>query len=111
MAIRITDLTIDPLSLGGNFLLVDIRPVFAYKDGEKTNNIDGYRYQCCLPRHKMEKIGVRVANKTPLFDLEKEEIPVGTVVDFEGLEVGTYFSNGQINVNAKAENVFLVDAK
>lgn len=109
MALKITDLKIDPASLGGNYLLVDIRPVFAYKDGEKTNNIDGYRYQCCLPKHKMEKIGVRVASKVPLFDLEKEEIPVGTEVDFEGLEVGSYFSNGQINVNAKADSVSIVE--
>ena len=109
MALKITDLKIDPLSLGGNFLLVDIRPVFAYVNGEKTNNIDGYRYQCCLPKHKMEKIGVRVTGKVPLFDLEKEEIPINTIVDFEGLEVGSYFSNGQINVNAKADSVSVVD--
>lgn len=45
MALKITDLKIDPASLSGNFLLVDIRLVFAYKEGEKTNNFDGYRYQ------------------------------------------------------------------
>ena len=109
MAIKITDLRIDPSSLGGNYLLVDIRPVFGYVNNERTNNIEAYRYQCCLPKHKMEKIGVRVASKVPLFDLEKEEIPVGTEVEFEGLEVGSYFANGQINVNAKADSVSVVE--
>ena len=108
MAIKVTDLRIDPTSLGDTFLLADITPVFEYKDGERTKNIDGWRYHVVLPKLKMEKIGVKVAKKVPLFDLEKEEIPVGMQVDFENLEVGTYFSNGQISVNAKADSVSVV---
>lgn len=108
MAIKVTDLRIDPTSLGDTFLLADITPVFEYKDGERTKNIDCYRYHVVLPTLKMEKIGVKVAKKVPLFDLEKDEIPVGVKVIFENLEVGTYFSNGQINVNAKADSVSVV---
>lgn len=57
MAIKVTDLRIDPASLGDTFLLADITPVFEHKDGERTKNIDGYRYHVVLPKLKMEKIG------------------------------------------------------
>lgn len=109
--LRITDLAIDPKSLGGNFLLADITPSFAYENGERTKNIDGYRYHVVLPKLKMEKIGVKVPHKIPLIDVEKEEIPVGMAVDFSNLQVGTYFSNGNINLKASADDVILVGKK
>lgn len=111
MAIKITDLRIDPTSLGNTFLLADITPVYEYKDGQRTQNLQGFRYFCVLPSLKMEKLGIKVEHTTPLVDFEKEDIPVGTQVNFDNLEVGSYFSNGQININAKASNISFVGGK
>lgn len=108
MAIKITDLKIDNKSLGDKFILADIVPTFEYKDGERTKNIDGYRYFVVLPKLKMEKLGVKVPHKTPIFDIEKEEVPIGTELNFENLEVGSFFMNGAINISAKADNVSVV---
>lgn len=111
MALRITDLKIDPNSLGKTMLLADIAPAFEYKNGERTDKIDGYRYSVVLPVHKMEEIGVKVLGKTPLIDIEKEDIPIGTPVQFTNLEVGSYFSKGQINITAKAESISFANSK
>ena len=104
MPLKVTDLTIDPNSLGDVFLLADVTPTYLYVNGERTKEIDGYRYHVVLPKHKMEKIGVKVSHKTPIINLE-EEIPIGTTMSFSGLTVGTYFSNGQINLTCKADDV------
>lgn len=56
----------------------------------------------------MEKLVIKVSNLKPLFDLEKEEIPYGTEVNFKGLNVGSYSMDGQIRISAKAEDVFVV---
>jgi len=109
MALRITDLAIDVDSLGGDFILTDIRPYYQYKDGERTEKIDGYRYAVALPHKKMEKLNIKVEQKSPLIDTDEEEIPIGQRVDFENLEVGSYFMKGNINISAKAKKVFLVD--
>ena len=40
--LKITDLRIDPNSLGDVFLLAEIAPSYDYKEGERTTNINGY---------------------------------------------------------------------
>lgn len=111
MPLRITDLRIDPKSLGETMLLADITPSYEFKDGARTEKLEGYRYSVVLPAHKMEKLGVKVLNKTPLIDIEKgEEIPIGTPIQFTNLEVGSYFSKTQgVSVTAKADNVSFVN--
>lgn len=41
---KIQDLIIDPKSLGSKLWLVDVVPVYEYKDNRRTDNITGYRY-------------------------------------------------------------------
>lgn len=106
MALQVTDLEIDPRSLGNMFLLVEVRPAYEYKDGKRTDEITGYRYVCALPKHKMEKIGVKIEQKVPLIELEEEEDM--KAVMFTGLTVGTYFANGTVNVSAKADGISAV---
>ncbi|WP_455259742.1 hypothetical protein [Ruminococcus sp.] len=110
--LKITDLRIDPNSLGEVFLLAEISPSYDYKDGERTTNINGYKYSVALPQLRFEKISIKVPlNKknNPLFDINSENpIPTGVKVGFKNIEVKSYFSNGNINVTASADDVFLV---
>ena len=110
MALKITALRIDPVSLGEIFLLADITPSYEYKDGERTDTLDGYRYSVVLPAHKMEKLSIKVSNRIPLVDIENSgEIPIGTAVKFSNLEVGSYYSKTQgICITAKADSVDFV---
>lgn len=107
--LKITDLKIDTASLGGNFLLVDITPYNTYKDGERTDTLEGYRYDIALPKHKMEKLSVKIpisVCNVPLVNIEKEEeIPMLRQVVFEGLEVTSYFMQGNINLKATATKI------
>lgn len=58
--LKITDLKIEPTSLGDVFLLAEISPSYEYKDGERTTNINGYKYSVALPKLRFEKISIKV---------------------------------------------------
>ena len=100
--IRIQDIKIDPLSLGGQYLLADVQKSYLYINGEKTNELDGFKYWVVLPNLKYEKIGIKVFSKIPLVNLE-EKIPTGTPIEFTNLVVGAYFQNNQLTITAHAD--------
>jgi hypothetical protein len=103
---KITDLTIDPKSLGEKLWLVDVMPAYAYKNGERTDTVTGHRYSIAMPERHMEKINVRIDGKQLM------DAPEGYVeVKFTGLEIFVYFSNGQPQVGAKATAIALANAK
>ena len=97
--LNIRDLKIDPASLGAKKLLVDIVPTYEYKDGHRTETVTGYRYIVALPDLSLEKH----------FSLEKSE--GYAEVEFSGLEVSAYESQGKTQISAKATGVSLVNKK
>lgn len=102
----ITDLIIDPRSLGNKLWLVDIAPVYEYKDNRRTDNITAYRYTVAMPERNLGKIGVKIDGKQLI------EKPDGYAeVKFAGLEVFIYWLNGQPQVGAKATGIALVNSK
>ena len=65
---KITDLIIDPRSLGNKLWLVEVTPAYEYgKDGRRTDTITGYRYSVALPEKGLDKISVRIDGK-PLME-------------------------------------------
>jgi len=104
--LNIRDLKIDPASLGAKKLLVDITPAYEYKDGRRMDTITGYRYVVALPEHSLEKLGVKIEGKQLL------EKPEGFVkVEFSGLEVFAYESQGRTQISAKATGISLANKK
>ena len=103
---KITDLIIDPRSLGNKLWLVDIAPVYEYKDNKRTDTITGHRYTIALPEHGLEKIAVKIDGKQLL------EKPEGySEVTFANLDVFIYWLNQQPQVGAKATGITLVNNK
>lgn len=103
---KITDLMIDPRSLGNKLWLVDVSPAYEYKDNRRTDTILGYRYAVAMPEKGLDKINVRIDGKQLM------EAPDGYVeVRFDGLEVFIYWSQGQPQVGAKTTGIHLVNAK
>ena len=103
---KITDLMIDPRSLGEKLWLVDVSPAYEYKDNRRTDTVLGYRYAVAMPEQGLDKINVRIDGKQLL------EAPDGYAeVRFDGLEVFIYWSQGQPQVGAKATGFHLVNAK
>ena len=104
--LNIRDLKIDPASLGTKKLLVDIAPAYGYKDGRRLDTVTGYRYIVALPEHGLEKLGVKIKGKQLL------EKPDGFAeVEFSGLEVFAYESQGKTQVSARAAGISLVNKR
>ena len=100
--LNIRDLKIDPTSLGEKMLLVEIIPAYEYKEGVKTNNIIAHRYVVALPKHNLEKIGVRIDGEQLM------DKPEGFAeVEFENLEVLAYEMRGNVQISAKATGISL----
>lgn len=99
--INIQDLRIDPKSLGNSFLLTDITPVVEYKDGKRTDNVVGYRYEVAVVAHKLNKIGIKIDGPK---QLELQEMQS---VVFTGLEIKMYqdFKSNQVRLTATAESI------
>ena len=104
--INIRDLRIDPASLGTKKWLVDIMPAYEYKDGKRTDTVTGYRYIVALPAHGLEKLSIKIDGK------QLVEKPEGFIeVEFVGLEVSAYETQGHVQITAKATGIHLVSSK
>lgn len=103
--LNIRDMRIDPASLGQKKLLVDIVPVYEYRDNKRTDVVVAYRYIVALPELRLEKLGVKIEGRQLM------EKPEGFAeVEFDGLEVSAYESQGHTQITAKAAGVTLVNA-
>lgn len=103
---KITDLIIDPRSLGNKLWLVDVSPAYEYQNNRRTDTILGYRYTVVLPERRMEKIVIKLNGE------KRMDTPDGYVeVRFDGLEVFIYWSQGQPQVGARAADIHLVNPK
>ena len=87
---KITDLIIDPKSLGSKLWLVEVSPAYEYQNNRRTDTVLGYRYTVALPEKGLDKINVRIDGE------KRMDNPDGYVeVRFDGLEVFIYWSQGQ----------------
>ena len=103
---KITDLIIDPRSLGSKLWLVEVSPAYEYRENRKTDTVLGYRYSCALPERGLDKVDVRIDGQ------QQAEAPDGYVeVRFDNLEVFIYWSKGDYRVGAKATGIHLVTPK
>lgn len=106
MALKITDLIIDPKSLGEKLWLVGVSPAYEYRNGQRTDTILGYRYTVALPEKSLEKIDIRIDGQ------QQMETPDGYVeVRFDSLEVSIYWSRGDYHVGAQATGIHLANTK
>lgn len=104
--LKITDVIIDPRTLGSKLWLVDIKPAYNYMDGHRTDTITGYRYTIALPERGLEKISVRIDGE------QKMEAPNGfEEVTFRNLELYIYWAQNQPQVGARATDIQLVTSK
>lgn len=104
--LRITDIIIDPRTLGSKLWLVDVQPTYNYVDGHRTDTITGYRYIIALPEKGLEKISVRIDGE------QKTDAPNGFVeVIFQNLELYIYWgAQNQPQVGARATDIQLVSS-
>ena len=107
--LNLTDVVIDAgKTLGGKIILTDIKPVFLYNGGQKTDTCIGYKYFVVLPERRFEKIGVKVDG-----DLMIDESEGSIEVVFDGLEISIYFDfdHREYKLTAKATAIRPVKSK
>jgi hypothetical protein len=97
--LKVLDIVIDVKeTVGCVFLLVDITPVYAYKEGgEKTDVIVGYYYTCVLPEKNYRRLKVKVLGKQMV---DKNECPAQ--VAFTDLKIKLYTRKDQYQLAASA---------
>ena len=97
---KISDLIIDPRSLGETLWLVDVLPAYKYEDGHRTDTVLGYRYVIALPERGLEKISVRIDGRKQM-----DAPDTYTAVRFDGLEVYIYWRDKVPQVGARASGI------
>lgn len=101
---KLSDLIIDPASLGKRFWLVDVIPSYAYQNGQRTDTVTGYRYTVALPDKGLDKINVRIDGD------QQMDAPASFVeVRFDGLEPYLYWSGGEYQLGARAKGISAVN--
>ena len=105
--LNIRDLKIDAVAtLGSKKLLVDVVPVYEYKNNQRMDKVVAYRYVVALPERVFEKIGVRIDGPQLI------DAPDGFVeVTFHGLELAAYETGGKVNIIAKATGISQANPK
>lgn len=97
---QITNLKLNANCVGKKMLLVDVVPCYIYKDGHRTNEIEGYRYVVALPDVGFDKLGVKIEGQQLI---EKPDSYID--VSFEGLELFVYWRSGSYDVGATASGI------
>ena len=105
--LNIRDLKIDAAAtLGSKKLLVDVVPVYEYKNNQRMDKVVAYRYVVALPERAFEKIGVRIDGPQLI------ELSDGFAeVTFHGLELAAYETGGKVNIIAKATGISQANSK
>lgn len=104
------------LANDSNMLLaVDAKKAFKYKDGKRTDEMDGWNITIVVPRLQFEKLTVKVKTLTaePPVKFEEEDISDPVSVRFIGLSGRPYISyassSPQIKYSITAEGVEVLD--
>lgn len=101
---KLTSLVIDPASLGARKWLTEVRPVYAYTNNVKTNEIIGFKYLLVLPDKSLERIDVKIEGR------KRMDVLDGYIeVEFEGLEIYIYWYSGSYRVGARATGIRKVE--
>lgn len=101
---KLSDLIIDPASLGKRFWLVDVIPSYAYQNGQRMDTVTGYRYTVALPDKGLDKINVRIDGA------QQMDVPASFVeVRFAELEPYLYWSDGEYQLGARAKGISAVN--
>lgn len=98
----IKNLLIDPACLGKTMYLAGVTPSYKYDDNkQKTNEIEGYRYDVALVERGFERLAVKIPG-TQQIETKDGEI---MAVAFEGLEIKVYVINGELKLSATAQKI------
>lgn len=105
--VKISGLHVDVEDFGREMLVTEVLPYYIYENGNRTDKVEGYKYETVFPRHGFEKLDVKVPGE------KRFEVPAGqhAAVRYDGLEAKLYFdNNGRVHLTARAADVRALNA-
>ena len=105
--INLSELIIDPRSVGKKLFLVAVKPAYDYKDGHRVSDEPvGFKYEVALPEKHMEKLSVRIDGACQM-----DEPDSFTEVVFDGLQLSLYWTPEGHRLRATANKIRPAAAK
>lgn len=105
--LNLSELIIDPRSVGKKLFLVGVKPVYEYANGHRVSDeVVGFKYDIALPEHQMEKISVRIDGACLMGVPESFEPVV-----LEGLKLSLYWTPNGHQIKAIATGIKSVGGK
>lgn len=99
--LNLSELIIDPRSVGKKLFLVGIKPVYEYQNGHRVSDeVVGFKYEIALPEKHMEKIAVRIDGECLMAEPESFEPVV-----LEGLQLSLYWTPNGHQIKATAKSI------
>ena len=100
--LNLSELMIDPRSVGRKLFLVAVKPAYGYnKDGHRISDEPvGYKYEIALPEKHMEKLSVRIDGACQM-----EEPDSFQEVVLEGLNLSLYWTPQGHQIRATASKI------
>lgn len=104
------ELSLEDIAKSVTCYLTRMFPYYKFDNGNKTDEIIGYNYECALPDNMYEKIVVKVEEKVP--SIASETLEEGSIpVTFEGF-VGKFYKDFKTNsykLSCKAKSILILD--
>lgn len=105
--LNLSELIIDPRSVGTKLFLVGVKPVYNYENGHRVSDeIVGFKYEIALPEKHMEKLSVRIDGACLM-----DEPDSFREVMLEGLQLSLYWTPNGHQIKATAKSIKAVGAK
>ncbi len=105
--LNLSDLIIDPRSVGKKLFLVAVKPAYDYKDGHRVSDEPvGYKYEIALPDKHMEKLSVRIDGACQM-----EEPDSFREVVLDELQLSLYWTPNGHQIKATASKIRPAAAK
>lgn len=105
--LNLSELIIDPRSVGKKLFLVAVKPVYEYREGHRISDEPiGFKYEIALPEKHMEKLSVRIDG-----DCQMEEPDSFLEVALDGLALSLYWTPNGYQIKATASKIRPIAAK
>ena len=99
--LNLSELIIDPRSVGKKLFLVAVKPAYDYKNGQRVSDEPiGYKYEVALPEKHMEKLSVRIDGACQMQEPDSFQEVV-----LEGLQLSLYWTPQGHQVKAIASRI------
>ena len=99
--LNLSELIIDPRSVGKKLFLVAVKPVYDYREGDRSADVPvGYKYESGRHGKRMEKVAVRVDG-----DCQMEEPESFQEVVLDGLQLSLYWTPQGHQIRATASKI------